>query len=138
MAFPDSALFCLQRTAFGSAGKARPLPRLGDEDGGRLLACAVCRQPITSNAAGIEIDGRHEHSCVNPHGLRFMIGCFVRAQGLVPSGERSTFWSWFPGHSWQVEQCGGCGEHLGWIFRSAGSHFHGLILDRLVEVEEET
>jgi hypothetical protein len=92
-----------------------------------------CRQSITSRAAGIAVCGGHQHTCVNPHGIRFSIGCFARARGLVPFGEQSTYWSWFAGHSWQIELCSECGEHLGWIFRTTGSHFHGLILDRLVE-----
>lgn len=137
MSCPTPPLFCLQKTPDRLADKTRPLPRPGDEERGRLLACARCRQPITSHAAGIEVGGSHEHTCVNPHGIRFGIGCFARARGCVPVGESSTYWSWFPGHAWQVEQCGECGEHLGWIFRAIGSHFYGLILDRLVEVEEK-
>jgi hypothetical protein len=34
-----------------------------------------------------------------------------------------------------VEHCSACGEHLGWLFRGEGHVFHGLVLDRLVEVE---
>jgi hypothetical protein len=46
------------------------------------------------------------------------------------------YWTWFPGYSWQVELCGHCDEQLGWIYRSSDADFHGLILDRLIEVKD--
>ncbi|HSB61576.1 MAG TPA: cereblon family protein, partial [Vicinamibacteria bacterium] len=101
---------------------------------GGVLACAFCLREVTTAAARISVGGAHEHSFVNPHGLRFRIGCFADAAGRT-AGEPSTYWTWFPGHSWQVELCATCGEHLGWLFRSADTLFHGLILDRLVEVD---
>lgn len=91
---------------------------------------------MTTTAARIEVDGAHEHTFANPAGFQFRIGCFSRATGCGTVGEPSTYWSWFPGHSWQVEHCTACGEHLGWLFRADLQGFHGLILDRLVEVEE--
>ena len=45
--------------------------------------------------------------------------------------------SWFPGYAWMVGVCRGCGEHLGWLFVSADSRFHGLIADRLAEEESK-
>jgi hypothetical protein len=113
--------------------RTEPVPKEAEE-GGAVLACARCRRPVTSRAAGIEVDGGHEHSFLNPVGLRFHIGCFARA-ACLPSGEPSTHWTWFPGYSWQVELCPGCGEQLGWLFRRTVHQFHGLILDRLVEIE---
>ena len=35
------------------------------------------------------------------------------------------------------EQCAACRQHLGWLFRAGTAGFHGLILDRLLEVDEE-
>jgi hypothetical protein len=106
--------------------------------GGRLLACAGCARRITSDAARIEVEGRHEHTFANPFGYAYHIGCFAAASGLACVGLPSGEFAWFSGHTWQVEQCGGCGEHLGWIFRGPASGFHGLILERLIEVVEET
>ena len=111
-----------------------PKPEEGER--GRILACARCHQPITSAAARIAVGGAHEHTFVNPHGLEFRIGCFAIATGCLQVGEVTTFWSWFPGYAWQIELCVGCREHLGWEFRSADHRFHGLILDRLVSLEE--
>jgi len=115
-----------------------PAPELSDDEGrGRVLGCAFCRRPITSTAAGIEVDGSHEHTFTNPAGIGFRIGCFADASGLMKLGPSTLEWTWFPGYSWQVELCAGCREQLGWLYRSSKHLFHGLILDRLVEISEE-
>ena len=112
-------------------------PKTSETQGGHeILACARCRRPITSGAARIQVGGAHAHTFLNPHGLEFRIGCFGVASGLLRIGEPETFWTWFPGHAWQVELCASCREHLGWEFRSSDHRFHGLILDRLVPAEE--
>jgi hypothetical protein len=82
------------------------------------------------------VAGAHEHAFANPLGVRFHIGCFAAARGCAPEGPAVAEWSWFPPHTWQVERCAACGAHLGWLFRDGGHRFHGLILDRLVEVDE--
>jgi hypothetical protein len=108
-----------------------------EEDRGRVLACARCRRPVTTTADRIEVAGGHAHSFANPHGFRYHIGCFAQASGCRTAGPPSTYWTWFPPYAWQVEHCGSCGEHLGWLFRADEHRFHGLILDRLVEVDED-
>ncbi len=113
----------------------KPAPVEG-EGGREVLACARCRRPITTGAARIAVGGAHEHAFVNPHGLEFRIGCFALVTGCLQVGEPTTYWSWFPGYAWQIEQCASCREHLGWEFRSSDHRFHGLILDRLVSLEE--
>ena len=114
----------------------RPEAAPGEDEGdARVLACARCLQPITTTAARTEVGGAHEHTFANPEGYQFHIGCFARATGCAAVGDPSTYWSWFAGYSWQVELCSACGEHLGWLFRAKGHLFHGLVLDRLVEVE---
>jgi hypothetical protein len=137
---PDGGLprRCLRRGAAEPAreGQARPEDHKHPRQG-RLLACAFCRRPITTDGARIEVGGAHSHSFSNPEGVRFRIGCFADAFGLAPVGARSRYWTWFPGFSWQVELCGGCGEQLGWLYRSADSAFHGLILDRLIEKDAD-
>jgi len=107
-----------------------------DEGGGAVLACASCRRPITSDAARIEVGGAHTHSFSNPEGLEFRIGCFGLATGCLRVSEPTTFWSWFPGYAWAIEVCASCRAHLGWEFRSSSDRFHGLILDRLIPLEE--
>jgi hypothetical protein len=98
--------------------------------------CAYCGRAITSWASRIEVNGLHAHSFTNPEGIRYRVGCFADAGGLVVVGPRSSYWTWFPGYSWQIELCRGCREQLGWYYRSPDGVFHGLILDRLVEVED--
>jgi hypothetical protein len=127
---------CLRTRADKPTGDVAPVPvrrEAGDE--GRVLACARCRRPVTTSAAGIEVAGGHEHRFVNPAGIPYHIGCFARAAGLIPVGDPSPYWTWFPGYRWQIEHCPGCQEHLGWLFSGPDGQFHGLILDRLEEVE---
>jgi hypothetical protein len=109
-------------------------PRVGD-DQGRVLACAACQEGITTAAARIEVAGAHEHHFTNPQGYKFHIGCFSRAPGCRGSGEPSTEFTWFPGYSWQVEGCARCASFLGWRYRAGDHRFHGLILDKLVELD---
>ena len=107
------------------------------ETGGRVLACAFCQRPITTTSDRIEVEGRHDHTFANPHGISYHIGCFGQAAGCRTVGEASTYWTWFPPYAWQVENCGTCREHLGWLFRADDDRFHGLILGRLVEIAEK-
>jgi len=70
--------------------------------------------------------------------MRFRIGCFAAVSSCMTSGAPTTYWTWFPGYAWQPESCAACGEHLGWLFRAeGGAAFHGLILDRLVEIQTD-
>lgn len=134
---PPVGRFALKRGDQGPAASrvtqagAQPEP-----DRGRVLCCGFCGRPVTTTAARIEVGGAHAHTFANPEGIAFRVGCFSDAAGLRGVGPESTYWTWFPGHSWQVELCARCGEQLGWRYRSRGSDFHGLILDRLVEQAE--
>ena len=97
------------------------------------IQCANCRFPISSVDARIEISGRHDHHCVNPLGYKFHIGCFDEALGCAISGNPAAADSWFPSFRWQYASCSRCAKHLGWYFQaSAGAHFYGLILDRIL------
>jgi len=118
------------------AGRARS-ERQSASGAGRPLVCIRCRRPITTAGDRIEIDGLHEHTQVNPHGFIWSFGCFARAPGCVRVGPPSREFAWFAGHSWQIEDCGGCRLHLGWFFSSSGRSFHGLIVGRIVEEEDE-
>jgi hypothetical protein len=101
----------------------------------KWVRCAACGARLAPAEARIDVNGAHEHSFMNPSGLRFVVVCFGVAPGCNPLGEPSAVWTWFPGHSWQVALCKGCGTHVGWSFQAAGASvdasFHGLILDRI-------
>lgn len=112
--------------------RARTRDPWGGARGTRLL-CAACGRAITAAGWGIRIAGAHEHSFVNPHGLLFRIACFREAPGCSHQGERHHEYSWFPGHSWEIAGCAGCGTHLGWRFERADDRFHGLVQGRLVQ-----
>jgi hypothetical protein len=101
------------------------------EGAGRGLFCRLCRHGITRQEAGIAVNGRQVHVRTNPAGITFEFGCYSGAPGCAAVGSPTAEHTWFPGHSWQIAVCGGCGEHLGWRFRGEGGFF-GLILSRLV------
>ena len=96
----------------------------------RAIVCAACRHVLARARDRIEVSGRHEHTCVNPAGIVFVIQCFANALGCVPFGARETYFSWFADHAWRIALCGGCAAHVGWSFEGT-STFHGLIADRI-------
>ena len=102
--------------------------------GGPKLLCKLCRAPITTRGDAIEVEGKHEHTFFNPAGVLYEIGCFGVAPGCRISGQPTTEFAWFKGHTWQYSSCSSCGCHMGWYF-SAGTlvGFHGLITNRLIE-----
>lgn len=116
-------------------GKDAPEEERVDRARRRQLLCARCLLPVTDDEARFEALGRHEHVCANPHGFAYHIGCFTTAPGCVGIGPEESYWSWFPGYSWQLALCRGCHGHLGWRFRAAASIFYGLILDRLLPAD---
>lgn len=102
--------------------------------GDAILVCSFCRTRVTSRAAAIAIGGAHEHSCENPHGYQYVIGCFAFAEGVVAVGTPTREYTWFPGYSWQVQNCALCEQLLGWRFQASEGSFYGLILRHLVEI----
>ncbi len=95
------------------------------------LNCSACGQAVTRLKLRTRVGGRHEHTCVNPAGVLFEIGCFSEADGCREVGAESDDFTWFDGYTWQVAVCVGCHAHLGWRFWSADAGFYGLILNRL-------
>ncbi len=100
----------------------------GDDD---ALRCAACGHRITDRAYRVERGGAHEHTFVNPGGFVHHIACYAAAPGCVQIGKTETAFSWFPGWSWQIVECGYCRRHLGWIFRCEHDQFHGLVVSAL-------
>jgi hypothetical protein len=101
-------------------------------EGEEVLRCARCANAITSVRARIARADRHEHTCINPGGYVYRIGCFAKAPGVTPVGEPSAEWSWFEGYRWQVVRCSACVDLSGWHFTSSADSFFGLILNKLV------
>ena len=99
-----------------------------------LILCRQCRQAITRPSDRIAVQGAHQHTFANPHGIVFEIGCFRNVSGCGYAGAASDEFTWFAGYSWRVCYCTMCLTHLGWIFSSnGGNNFHGLILDKLIQ-----
>ena len=107
-----------------------------ESDKEEYILCRQCRQVITSSAERIEVQGSHQHTFANPHGIVYQIGCFRSVMGCRYGGPATKEWSWFIGFSWRIAVCSMCLTHLGWLFTTNGSaSFNGLILDRLVIAE---
>lgn len=104
---------------------------------GYPLICVQCQQRITHSRNKTTVQGNHIHTCVNPSGIVYQIGCFSSASGCVPQGSSSDHWSWFQGYYWQVVLCTSCGLHMGWIFTGSKASFFGLILKRLIQLMGE-
>jgi hypothetical protein len=114
-----------------TAPSAEPL-RETESVAERWVRCVACGARLARESARIEVDGSHEHSFMNPSGIRFVVACFSGAPGCICDGEPSTVWTWFPGRSWQIALCKACGAHVGWSFEApASSPFYALIGDRI-------
>jgi len=96
-----------------------------------FLRCVKCKHPVTKEEHRIQINEKHQHVFANPQGHIFQIGCFAEALGCIAFGEKTSYFTWFPGYSWQLALCFQCGTLLGWTFESKENHFFGLILDNL-------
>ncbi len=98
------------------------------------IICRQCRQAITRPHDRIAMQGSHQHTFANPHGIVFDIGCFKNVIGCGYAGAASDEFTWFAGYKWRICYCVMCLTHLGWIFSSTGGDvFHGLILEKLIE-----
>lgn len=98
--------------------------------------CGHCHHVICKREARTTFGDAFEHTFFNPHGILFQIGCFTQAPGTRLQGTPSNDFSWFPGFYWQAVSCRSCDQHLGWFFTGSGSAFYGLILPRLVFLED--
>ena len=104
----------------------------GIDEQKKHILCRTCGNFITSDADSITVNGSHDHTFVNPVGLKFHIGCFSNAGGCHIMGVPTAEYTWFPGFTWSYVVCSGCLTHLGWLYQSGGGGFFGLILDQLV------
>jgi len=100
----------------------------------KQIVCRQCLHIITRPKEKIQVNGSHHHTFANPHGLIFEVGCFQTAEGCGYTGQASEEYTWFRGYLWRVAVCGKCLTQLGWLFSASmgSTHFHGLILDKLI------
>jgi hypothetical protein len=132
-----AATILLREMSAGGPDLSQPqdVPRtapLDDEE--QALVCAACSSPVSHPSQRIQHQDRHEHTFVNPAGFVYRIGCFATARGARSFGVPTPEHTWFAGYAWQMAVCGGCGEHLGWLFTGSGPSFWGLILERIREI----
>lgn len=129
LALPGLAFFDPRGSTVLEAGtKTRASEEAKQE---KRLFCAQCGHPITHQDERIQVNGGHQHTCTNPAGYTFTIGCFREAGGCVAVGTATLEHTWFRGYAWRIALCAACERHLGWRFESRADRFHGLILNRL-------
>jgi hypothetical protein len=97
------------------------------------LNCVQCGSKIARCNDRVQVNGKHEHSFINPAGVIYRIGCFTASPGALEVGQASSEFAWFRGYEWRCLCCAVCYVHLGWTFTQAAARFCGLILDRLCE-----
>ena len=97
-----------------------------------VLLCLACGGFLCRMDDGIVIDGKHDHTFANPHGIVFPIRCFSTVSGGRCQGPASAEFSWFRGCRWQILACGNCATHVGWRF-SGRLDFFALISSRIKE-----
>ena len=107
-----------------------------EEEARDFIYCGTCSAVIGRDSDRIQINGSHEHSCTNPYGFTFHIGCFRDALGCDIAGSPEAADSWFMGFQWRIAACSECQRHLGWYFDRAvpgadNAFFYGLILNRI-------
>lgn len=136
----ETSIGYLLRQQSGKYGDEKPGSLVEDEteekepDIDKYILCRQCRRIITTPAERIEMQGAHQHTFANPHGIVYQIGCFRSATGCGYGGQPTDEFSWFKGFSWRVAVCGSCLFHLGWLFISpGGKSFNGLIIDHLIQ-----
>lgn len=95
------------------------------------LFCVICKNKITRTKEKIEVNSKHTHTFLNPHGVYYNIRCFKKATGCLPYGQSTEEYTWFPSFAWQIVVCSKCKIHNGWKYDSGKSTFYGLIENRL-------
>ena len=95
-----------------------------------VLVCSRCKLPIADAEDRVEMEGGHEHLCMNSHGYSHHFRCYEEAPGCAILGEPTGADSWFPCFSWQIALCSQCEAHLGWLF-TGSDHFYGLLVNKI-------
>jgi len=101
--------------------------------------CAQCGVFITQSGALVSINGSHEHSYVNPAGIRCNFMTFLASENSLALEDLYLEHSWFPGYGWRFLICESCFQHLGWQYeavREAVSPlgFFGVLIDSVKSV----
>ncbi len=95
------------------------------------IFCIACEHVIGHVNDRVDIMGAHEHSMTNPYGVTHTFGCYSEAPGVDLFGEPTAADTWFPGFSWRLACCEGCGQHMGWMFERNNESFCGLIVSQI-------
>jgi len=86
----------------------------------RVIVCRRCHKQLGDQAYIFSMSSEGPQGAfVNPGGVVHETLTLYRAKNLRLVGHPSAEYSWFPGYSWTITECGGCGSHIGWKFTSS-------------------
>lgn len=111
--------------------KLRDLVETTDRSRKGYLYCVSCEHVIGHVTDRIEVMGEHEYAMTNPYGITHRFGCYSQAPGVEVVGQPVAADTWFPGFTWRLAHCEGCGGHMGWVFERGRESFCGLIVSRI-------
>ncbi len=117
----------------GGDGETRRRAGRAVAGAGEEVRCAACDHGLARVADAVTVEGRVEHTRINPGGFVHTFRCFKAAAGVAGQGGASLEHTWFAGYAWQIGLCAGCGRHVGWRFVAPAHRFVGLLSDRIVE-----
>jgi hypothetical protein len=103
----------------------------------RRYRCRACLTPLCTREDDLPVGGALLHEEVNPGGFRHLFLTVARCAHVRSVGEPTLEHTWFPGYTWEVILCEGCGAALGWCYcavdRRSPARFYGLIVDAILE-----
>ena len=81
--------------------------------------CSRCGTFICDSDSLISIQGKQDHSFVNPAGVQCNFKTFGQCENVAVGQEIYLQHSWFRGFGWRFVMCRTCRQHLGWKYDAA-------------------
>ncbi|XP_063366294.1 protein cereblon-like [Cydia amplana] len=85
-------------------------------DKSKALCCGTCGAELSRRTHMFAMSSDGVHANYTNYGGFMHDVVTVRTAHDTLLGPPSAEYSWFPGYTWRVAQCGACGTHVGWRF----------------------
>jgi cereblon len=89
-----------------------------EEEEYRRIRCRVCNNEVADPGDVFRAGEDAVQVFVNQAGYAHEVITVLDAWNVVISGRPTTEFSWFPGYAWRHVLCGGCGNHVGWLYET--------------------
>lgn len=87
-----------------------------DDEDRESYHCSRCGTFISDSDLLIPIQGKQDHSFVNPTGIQCNFKTFSQCKNVAVDQEIYLQHSWFRGYGWRFVMCRTCWQHLGWKY----------------------